>query len=248
MLSRRAFLAGAAALLCGPRAALAQGALAKEHAPRLDLPIVTEDPAGVPVIVWVDHPMEPDHYVRSIRVTLPTDPVPDKGTYGFTPLAGRAWVSFQMRSGAGGVVQAEAEDTRHGRFTATGEVRVAEGGCGVGPDKIRKDTAGKPVIRLPRAYRAGEIAEVRAKIEHASHTGLAFKNGKYVRESRAYFLTQMLATFDGKPVVDFRLTSAVSPNPLIRFPLKVPGSGTLRVVWKNNEGKSWEAVQPVKPS
>jgi len=248
VLSRRAFVAGAAALLGRPRAAGGQGTAARDHVLRLDLPILTEDPTAVPVIVWAEHPMEADHYVRSIRVALPTDPVPEKGTYGFTPLAGRAWVSFQMRSGAGGLVRAEAEDTRHGRFVATGEVRVVEGGCGVGAERSRKEAAGHPIVRLPRAYRAGEIIEVRARIEHASHTGLAFRNGKYVREAPAYYLTRMLATFDGQPVCDFRLTSAVSPNPLLRFTLKVPGPGTLRVLWKNNEGRSWEAAPPVRPT
>jgi hypothetical protein len=40
----------------------------------------------------------------------------------------------------------------------------------------------------------------------------------------------------------------VSPNPLIRFTVKVPGPGTLRVLWKNSEGQSWEAAQPLKPA
>ncbi len=248
MLSRRVFLAGAGALLAVPRVARGQTAGAREHAPRLDVPILTEDPVAIPVIVWVEHPMEPDHYVRSIRVWLPTDPVPEKGVYAFTPLAGRAWVSFQMRSGAGGVIHAEAEDVRHGRFSATGEVRVAEGGCGVAPDKIDRSRAGTPVIRLPRTYRAGEVVEVRAKIDHSSHTGLVFKGGKYSREMPAYYLTQMRATLDEKPVCDFALTPAVSPNPLIRFNLRVPGAGTLRVTWKNSEGKTWEAIQQVRPA
>ncbi len=103
MLSRRAFLVVSGALLTAPRVARGQAPAAREHAPKLDVPILTEDPVAVPVIVSVEHPMEPDHYIRSIRVWLPTDPVPDKGVFAFTPLAGRAWVSFQMRSGAGGV-------------------------------------------------------------------------------------------------------------------------------------------------
>ncbi len=244
MLTRRLFVAGAAALLGSPAKAPAQS---RDFVLKLDLPILTEDPSAVPVIVWAEHPMEADNYVRTIRVSLATDPVPDKGTYGFTPLSGRAWVSFQMRSGVGGVVRAEAEDSRNQRFTATGEVRVAEGGCGVGPDETGRERAGNPVIRIPRVIRAGEITEVRARIDHGSHTGLAFRNGKYVREMPEYYLTQMLATFDGKTVCDFRLTSAVSPNPLIRFTLRVPGPGTLRVAWKNSEGKNWVVAQTIKP-
>jgi predicted secreted protein len=246
VLTRRAFVIGAATLLSAA-GARAQNA-ARHHAPVLDVPILTEDPTAVPVIVSVEHPMEPDHYIRSIRVSLPTDPVPAKGTYGFTPLSGRAWVSFQMRSGAGGVIRAEAEDTRHGKSSATAEVRVAEGGCGVAPDTVNKQRAGNAVIRLPRAYRVGDVVEIRARIDHGSHTGLAFKAGKYVREMPEYYLTQMRATVDGATICDFALTSAVSPNPLIRFTVKVPGPGILRVAWRNNEGKSWEAAEPLRPT
>jgi predicted secreted protein len=247
MLTRRSWLAGAAGLVLGAGRAAA-GERARPGVLRLDLPILTEDPTAVPVIVLADHPMEAQNYVRWIRVSLATDPVPDKGTYSFTPLSGRAWVSFQMRSGVGGLVRAEAESTRQGRLSTSAEVRVAEGGCGVGPDQVDRKRAGNPIVRLPRSYRAGDVIEVRAKVDHGSHTGLVFKEGAYVREMAAYYLTRMVATFEGATVCDFRLTSAVSPNPLIRFTLKVPGPGTLRVRWSNSEGMGWEATQAVRPA
>ena len=37
-----------------------------------------------------------------------------------------------------------------------------------------------------------------------------------------------------------------SPNPLVRFPLRVARSGTLRVVFTNSEGQRWEAMQPLR--
>lgn len=36
-----------------------------DHRPKLDLPILAEDPTAVPVRVSVEHPMERDHYIRS---------------------------------------------------------------------------------------------------------------------------------------------------------------------------------------
>jgi predicted secreted protein len=73
------------------------------------MPILAEDSAAVPVQVSVEHPMEPDHYIRSLEVTLDKDPVPWKGKFNFTPGNGRAWVAFTMRSGTGGLVRAVAE-------------------------------------------------------------------------------------------------------------------------------------------
>ena len=132
-----------------------------DHRPKLDLPILAEDPTAVPVRVSVEHPMERDHYIRSIEVVLPTDPVAHKGMYRFTPGSGQAWVAFKMRSGVGGVVQATADCTRHGRFVATREVRVAGDGCATTPERVARDRSGNPKLRLARVPRLGEIVEVR---------------------------------------------------------------------------------------
>lgn len=188
--------------------------------------------------------MEPDHYIRSIEVVLPTDPVPHKGRFVFTPANGQAWVAFQMRSGVGGGVRAIAECTRHGRFEGTRELRVVEGGCTTAPDKMARDRLGNLMLRLPRAFKAGEVVEVRTKVDHSSYTGLVLKNGHFVREMPEFYVKQMLVYLDDREVSEFQMTAAVSPNPLIRFPLRAPRVGTLRVVFVNSEGQRWEVAQP----
>lgn len=251
MLHRRKFLAGSLAAgfwpVFLPERSWGQSKPDKAHAPQIDLPVLADDPTAVPFQVSVDHPMEPDHFIRSIEVTLETDPVPDKGKFHFTPASGRAWVAFQFRSGIGGVVKVAAECTRHGRFVGTREVRVVEGGCTAAPDKIARDRLGNPMIRLPRSLRAGEVVEVRTKVDHNSYTGLALKGGKFVRELPEFYVKRMLVFVDSQKVSEFEMTSAVSPNPLIRFPLKVGGSGTLRIVYINNEGQRWEVAEAIRP-
>lgn len=244
-LSRRAFLLGSSALLW-PGQLWAQPSLEREHAPQLDLPILSEEPTAVPVQVWVDHPMEPDHFIKSIQVVLEKDPVPYKGKFLFTPANGRAWVAFQMRSGTGGLVKAMAECSKHGRFVATRELRVVEGGCTTASEKVGRDRLGNPMLRLPRTVKAGEIIEVRAKVNHNSHTGLVLQNGKFVRVAPEFYVKQMLVYLGNQKVCEFEMTSAVSPNPLIRFPLKVTRTGTLRVLFVNNEGQRWEVSQPLR--
>jgi desulfoferrodoxin (superoxide reductase-like protein) len=243
----RATLLGVGACLLRPGLGAARG-VEREHQPRLDLPILAEDPTAVPVVAWVDHPMEPDHFITSIEVTLETDPVARKGVFLFTPANGRARVAFQMRSGVGGLVKVTAECSRHGRFVGTREVRVAADGCTSPPDKVTKDRIGNPVLRVPGSFTVGEVIEVRAKIDHPSDTGLAFKDGKFVLERPEFFVTQMRVSFDGQLISDFRLTSAVSPNPLIRFPLKVTGTGALEVGFVNNEGKEWQVGRIIRPT
>jgi desulfoferrodoxin (superoxide reductase-like protein) len=243
--TRRLVLVGLGLAGLGRLPAAAQGA-DREHRVKLDLPILSEEPTAVPLAVSLDHPMEPGHFIRWIEVTADNDPVPAKGRFVFTPANGRAWVAYQMRSGAGGTVTATAECSRHGRFSASQALRVVEGGCTTGPARGARERGGNPVVRLARTPRAGEIVEVRARVDHASHTGLGMRDGKVVREQPEYFVRHMAVFLDDEQVCEFRMTSAVSPNPLVRFSLRVARSGTLRVVFTNSEGQRWEAVQPLR--
>ncbi len=245
-LSRRHLLIGAGLTVLMPSRLWAQPSLERDHRPQFELPILSEDPTAVPIQAWVDHPMEADHFIKSIEVMLEADPVPYKGKFLFTPANGRASVAFQMRSGSGGLVKGIAECSKHGRFVATKELRVADGGCTTTPDRSARERVGNPVLRLPRSIRAGEIVEVRTKVDHGSYTGLVLKGGKFVREAPEFYLKQMLVYLDDQRISEFQMTSAVSPNPLIRFPLKVTRSGMLRVVFVNSEGQRWEVSQPVR--
>ncbi|MBI4256237.1 MAG: hypothetical protein HY616_14300, partial [Candidatus Rokubacteria bacterium] len=114
----------------------------EEHRAFLEFPILAEDPTAVPVRVGVDHPMERDHFIKSIELTLPGDPLPRKGAFRFTPASGRAWVAFPMRSGLGGLLLASVECSRHGRFEATRELRVAGDGCAAVPAPPDKTQVG----------------------------------------------------------------------------------------------------------
>jgi sulfur-oxidizing protein SoxY len=243
---RRLLLSASAALVLGPGRLHAQGAAGREHRLRLEVPVLAEEPTAVPVTVGVEHPMDPDHFIRWIEVHADQDPVPDKGRFSFTPGSGRAWAAFTMRSGAGGAIRADAECSKHGRFAVTQEFRVADGGCTTPPTRTSGDRTGHPVVQLPRTVKAGEVVEVRARVDHGSYTGLAMRGGKVVREAPEYYVRQMLAYWDDEPVAEFRMTSAISPNPLVRFTVRIPRGGTLRVAFVNSEGQRWEVSRPVQ--
>ena len=228
------------------RPGAAQTRTDREHRIDLDVPILSEEPTAVPIRVGVDHPMEPDHYIQSIEVSIERDPVPAKGRFLFSPANGRPWAAYQMRSGTGGLVKAVAVCTRHGEFQASREVRVVDGGCTTPPERGARDRAGSPELRLPRAVKAGEPFEVRARVIHGSYTGLVMKQGKFVRELPEYYVKQMTVWLDDQRVSEFQMTSAVSPNPLIRFPLKVTRAATLRVQFVNSEEQRWDVSQAIR--
>jgi desulfoferrodoxin (superoxide reductase-like protein) len=205
-------------------------------------PALAEDPNAVPLQVSVKHPMEPDYFIRSIEIRLDSDPVPHKGAFFFTPANGQASVALPIRSGVGGVLTVTAECSRHGRFVATRNLRVTEGGC-AGPADMSRDRLGSPRLRLPASIRSGDIIQVRAKVDHSSYTGLVLKDGRYVRKAPAFYVKRVLVFVDDWRISEFQLTSAVSANPVIRFPLRVMRSGTVRVAFINSEGQRWETAR-----
>lgn len=213
------------------------------HRIQVDVPILADDPVAVPLTVSVDHPMEPDHYVKSLEVVLATDPVPRKGHFQFTPQSGRASIAYQMRSGQGGEVAVVAECTRHGRFEAKESLRVAPGGCAVPAGAVTRERGGSPLVRTEARVRSGQVVPVWASLEHTSHTGLVEKQGKFLPERPPYFLERMTVFVGDQPVSDFRLTPAVSPDPKLRFFVKAEPGKTLRVVFVDNRGERWEASQ-----
>jgi predicted secreted protein len=237
---------GVVAVTAWSRSAAAQARTDREHRVDLDVPILSEEPVAVPIRVSLEHPMEPDHHIRSIEVTIDRDPVPAKGRFVLSPENGRPWVAYQMRSGTGGVVQAVAVCSRHGELTASREIRVVEGGCSTPPERGSRERAGSPELRLPRTIKPGEPFEVRVRLIHGSHTGLVLKQGRFVRELPEYYVKQMTVWLDDQRVSEFQMTSAVSPNPLIRFPLRLSRPATLRVQFANSEGQRWEVSQPIR--
>jgi hypothetical protein len=58
----------------------------------------------------------------------------------------------------------------------------------------------------------------------------------------------MRVYFDKSLVSDFQFTTALSPNPIVRFPLKVTRASRLRVIFVNNQGQQWEATERIQPA
>ena len=104
--------------------------LEKLHVPKVTLPPVVEDGNQAPIIVEIDHPMEDDHYIKSIPILNFNDPVVIKGQCFFTPQSGQAFVSTQIRlAGGESRVWVVSECNQHGRWAISKDVKVAAGGC-----------------------------------------------------------------------------------------------------------------------
>jgi len=100
------------------------------HVPQIRMPDVVEDGANSPIIVEMDHPMEPDHYITSVQVLDYQDPIIWKGTFNFSPDNGAVYVYTQLRLDSGvSTVYVIAECNQHGKWVNEHTLEVAVGGC-----------------------------------------------------------------------------------------------------------------------
>lgn len=100
------------------------------HVPRVRIAEVIEDGANAPVIIEMDHPMDPDHYIQNVRILDYQDPLIWKGTFHYTPDSGAVSLYTQVRLDSGpSTIYAIAECNRHGRWVGSADVDVAVGGC-----------------------------------------------------------------------------------------------------------------------
>lgn len=86
-----------------------------------------------------------------------------------------------------------------------------------------------------RATLQGDVADVKALMTHVMETGLRQDpaSGKVVP---AHFIQQVIATFNGKTVLDTRWGPSVSKNPILGFRVKGAKAGD-KVVIKATDNK-----------
>ena len=229
------------------------------HLPSLQVPSFTHNGSHVPIVVEMAHPMEPDHYITSLSILNPSDPIPSKGILHLTPDNGQAYLGVQarMHSGSSSVVVV-AECNRHGRWAAQRSVTVSEdaGGCATATDEeisqFVQPRFRPPVIRIPKLVRGqritpGEVVRVQLKLLHPNRTGLAWRDGAFHQAVEDPLYLKHLQVFYGdRPVSRYEMTPALSDNPLIALKLRVAEEGAVRMVITNSRGEQFQAQHEIR--
>ena len=100
------------------------------HFVKVTLPPVVEDGSQAPIQVEMEHPMEEEHYIKSIQIVGFNDPVQTKGKFYFSPANGEAFIGTQIRlNGGESSVWVVAECNQHGKWAVSSDTKVAAGGC-----------------------------------------------------------------------------------------------------------------------
>jgi sulfur-oxidizing protein SoxY len=97
---------------------------------KLDLPLIAENGAVVPITVNVESPMTPANHVKHIYVIADKNRIPFITRVTLAPEAGRAFVGANIRLGETGDVRAIAEQSDGALLMVKREVKVTVGGCG----------------------------------------------------------------------------------------------------------------------
>ena len=97
---------------------------------KLDIPLIAENGAVVPVSVEVQSPMTAQNYVKGIYVIADKNRIPVVTHVTLTPEAGAAFMGANIRLGETTDVRAIAEQSDGTLLTVKREVKVTVGGCG----------------------------------------------------------------------------------------------------------------------
>jgi sulfur-oxidizing protein SoxY len=97
---------------------------------KLELPIIAENGAVVPISVEVSSPMTPQNYVRTIYIISDKNRRPMNARFHLTPAMGQAFVAANLRLGESTDVRAIAELSDGTLLQAKRDVKVTIGGCG----------------------------------------------------------------------------------------------------------------------
>ena len=97
---------------------------------KIELPLIAENGAVVPVSVEVDAPMTPQSYVKTIYIVSDKNRRPLNAKFTLTPAVGQAFVGTNLRLGETTDVRAVVEMSDGTLLQAKREVKVTVGGCG----------------------------------------------------------------------------------------------------------------------
>lgn len=103
-------------------------------------------------------------------------------------------------------------------------------------------------IRLPRRIVKGEVIRIQAKVRHPSRTGLRMIDEHRFApdpDNPAVYIRLLEIFYGEDKLAWYEMSSAISDDPIVTFPLKATREAPVRVVFTSSEGKVYEASAPV---
>lgn len=205
----------------------------------LDLPLVSENGAGVPLTVSIDRPMDGDDPVAQLHLFAPLNPQPEIAVFHLTPLAGRAEIATRIRLNESQTVIAVARTASGQVLLGEREVRVTVNGCLTLDDTDGSASIFQTRLRAPEQLAAGAAGEVLSIINHPMETGLRTDRAGNLVPKR--IIERLEASLGGETALIAEFNRSVSANPYLRFFVAPSRSATLALTWTEDTGEAVSA-------
>lgn len=101
----------------------------------------------------------------------------------------------------------------------------------------------KPLIRMPKSARRGEVFEIKTLIQHPMETG--FRPGMNGTIIPRDIIEEFLCTYNGVEVFRMKMSSAIAANPFVSFFTVATETGVLFFRWTGDNGFKVEETVPI---
>jgi sulfur-oxidizing protein SoxZ len=102
----------------------------------------------------------------------------------------------------------------------------------------------KPRVKVPSTAKPGEAIVIKTLISHPMESGQ--RKGKDGKPIPRKIINKFVATYNGEEVFSADLLPAIAANPYIEFSLKLNESGTLKFVWTDDDGSTFDLENKIK--
>jgi sulfur-oxidizing protein SoxY len=208
---------------------------------QLEVPLRPDDAGAVPVAIKTA-PQSADRYVKRIVVVIDKNPEPLAVVFHLTRETGGGTLETEMRVDTHSPVRVIAE-TSDGKLYMQVKMVKAAGGCAALP-VLDSDIAaaasriGQMQLRVPERVVKNEPNRLQLIVSHPNYTGFQMHPIKLYPIS-AYYVTNVVLSYDGKPILSAETTIANSSDPSFRLSFVPPGPGTLTAEVKDSRGQTF---------
>jgi len=103
----------------------------------------------------------------------------------------------------------------------------------------------KPRVKVPRKVARGEVFQVKSLISHRMESGQR-KDKKTGKKIPKKIINRFIARFNGREVFSADWYPAISANPYMAFYLRATESGTLELVWFDDDGSEYRKSSKIQ--
>jgi len=99
---------------------------------------------------------------------------------------------------------------------------------------------------LERNYKVGDVVIFQAITIHPMDTGFQ-KDKRSGRIKPRFYVETLKILYNNKEICSFDFDVSSSPNPKVKFPLKITEAGEVKAVWEDNKGQKFEKSVKISP-